>query len=99
VLVLLPKKPARRHPVRAVGLGGFRNSKVWHCIARLLCVLRVHLLLVSCGLYPDDVAGSERSAFCRQPVDTYGRDIDMLSLSVSLWFVGISAVVHLMGLV
>jgi hypothetical protein len=80
-----------------VGLGVFRNSKVWHCIARLLCVLRVRLSLVSCGLYLGDVAGSERSAFCRQSVDTYARGIDMLSLSVSLWFVGISAVVHLMG--
>ena len=62
------------------------------------CELRVHPLQVSLEGHLGEFAGSERSAFCRQPVDTYARDIDMLSLSVSLWFVGISAVVHLMGL-
>ena len=63
------------------------------------CGLRVHPLQVALEGHLGEFAGSERSAFCRQPAGALVRGIYMLSLSVSLWFVGISAVVHLMGLV
>ena len=82
------------------GLDGFRSSKVWHCIARLLCGLRAHPLQVSSKVHLDEFAGSELSAFCRQPAGTLARGIYMLSLSNPFGLlVGISAVVHLMDII
>ena len=91
MLVDLPRKPARRHPVRAMGLGGFRSSKVWHCIARLLCGLRAHLLQVSSKGHLGEFAVSELSAFCRQPAGALARGIYMLSLSnpFGCWLVSV----------